>query len=178
MASLPVHKRYALSVVISLIPLPQIFFRCLLGLPKILGGVFLVQSEYAQRILSKDKSHSISVFLGNYGNWKLHRTIPAQVFYPRPKVSSSLIEYQAYSNGTQCQPEILEKLLRLSFGSRRQKLLNNWRRHLSTSFPHIHLSELLQWANIEQIDYTVRAEQLQPEDFYRLCRKIETVVNR
>ena len=155
------------------------FFIHLMALPGLRGGVFLVQKEYAQRILSTEQrhshshSHSIGVFLHNYGHWSKCMDIKAQAFYPSPKIDSSLIAYHAHSDGLRCSPPVLEKLLRLSFGSRRKKLRNNWKKRLTDYFPQITLGELVRWAEEGGIKPNSRAEELRQDDFYFLSQRIE-----
>ena len=151
------------------------FFRNFICLPGIKGGVFLVQKEYAQRILRKEgeASHSLGIFLHNYGVWKKCMDVGAKSFYPSPKVDSSLIVYRPHIEGLECSSSILEKLLRLSFGSRRKKLENNWKKKLTYYFPELTLVELLGWAEEGGIKADFRAEALSHSDFYFLSRKIE-----
>ena len=85
-------------------------------------GVFLVQSEYAARILGIRPTSSIGVYLGNYASWKQNFSVSSSCFYPKPKVNSSLIEYKSHLKGAICPPLLLEKLLRLSFFAPRKNL--------------------------------------------------------
>ena len=151
------------------------FFRGLVSLPGIKGGVFLAQKEYARRILRREgeKSHSLGIFLHNHGLWKKCMDIGAKSFYPPPKIDSTLIAYRARTGALGCSPSILEKVLRLSFGSRRKKLKNNWKKKLTYYFPQISFAELLLWAEEAGIKADFRAEDLKASDFYFLSRKIE-----
>ncbi len=136
-------------------------------------GVFLVQSEYAERILGIRPSSSIGVYLRNYASWKKNFSVSSSCFYPKPKVNSSLIEYKSHLKGPICSPLRLEKLLRLSFFAPRKKLRNNWKKGIPRHFPEISLDFLLDIASSEGISGDSRAEELSPEDFYALCKSME-----
>ncbi len=154
------------------------FFTSLMKIPSILGGLFLIQKEYAQRVLSPKKKYSIGIYLQNSGIWKQHKIIGPSAFFPMPKIDSILIEYRAHVKGRHCSNTILEKLLRLSFGSRRKALRSIWKKQLMSFFPLIDYKQMLLLATECHIDTAARAEDLTPENFYSLCKKIETKINR
>ncbi len=149
------------------------FFVQLMHLDTIAGGIFLIQKEYAQNILDTVKHSSIAVLLHNYGKWQRLLNVGPKCFYPSPKVESTLIEYQAYTSGPLCSPQVLEKLLRLSFRGRRKKLHTNWKNNLPEYFPHLSLKKLLSWAEKCDINMQWRAEDIDYQSFYCLSREIE-----
>ena len=150
------------------------FFLYLMRLGNIAGGIFLIQKEYAANILSNDKLSSIGAFLRNYGQWHKLMDVGPKCFYPQPKVHSTLVEYQAYPSGPQCSPELLEKLLRMSFRGKRKKLQTNWKKHIAEYFPKLGLQQLARWAQECQINTENRAENISCDSFYCLSKKIES----
>lgn len=153
------------------------FFVLLMDLTVITSGVFLIQKEYAERILNNSKVNSIGIYLHNYGTWKKCMTVKYNVFYPAPKIDSILISYQRHPEGPCSPPLVLEKLLRLCFNGRRKKLLTNWKRNLSSLFPEIQLEEFIELAKASQIEPECRAEQLERTHFYSLASKLSSKQN-
>ena len=135
------------------------------------NGIFLVQKEYAERIKTKNKNNSIGIFLQNFGEWDIHFHVSPNCFYPRPKVFSSLISVKKYKN-RKCDPEILEKILRLSYIGRRKKMLTNWKKNLTTFFPNIDLESFIELAKKVNITGDERAEDIKCEQYYELTKLI------
>ncbi len=144
----------------------------LMRLPGLSAALLLVQEAYAKRIVDSRKRHSISIFLHNYGTWHAKGRLPCAAFYPQPKVDSTLLAFHAHQGGPLCDSGTLEKLLRLSFAMRRKKLKTNWKRHASSYFPQMQWEEWLAYAQSCHIDPEARAEDIQAEAFYALCRHI------
>ncbi len=146
----------------------------LMKYPSMLQGFFLVQKEYAQRIITTHKVNSIGVYLQNFGNWKIHFHISPNCFYPRPSINSSLISFDRYTH-SQCKPELLEKLLRLCFSGRRKTLFKNWKDNLHQYFPNLDLDFFLKLTNKCGIANQARAEDLQYNTYYQLTNLLAEV---
>ena len=138
----------------------------------ILGAIFLVQKEYAERIISQKKSNSISIYLHNFGNWEIKQHISKSCFYPKPKVDSSLIEFKSFFKNEKSKPHILEKILRLSFMHPRKQLQNNWKKNLSFQFSNISQSTFFNIAKNIGIDSSLRAEDIPKEKYYELASQV------
>lgn len=96
-----------------------------LAVPGVQHLFFLVQTEFAQRACAKTAESSFTVFLRNSGEVKLLERVPPSCFYPVPSVESSFITVKLYEE--RAPAAILEKLLRMSYRSKRKKIRNSWR---------------------------------------------------
>ncbi|MEQ8350973.1 MAG: rRNA adenine dimethyltransferase family protein [Leptospiraceae bacterium] len=128
---------------------------------------FLVQKEYAQRILDTRKSSSISVFVRNSMDPFKGPSISRGCFLPPPSVESSVLILKSVK--PKCESQVLEPLLRKSFQGKRKTLRNSWRNNVANEEE---LNELEAAANQSGIDWANRAEDLKPEDFYSMARFI------
>ncbi len=140
-------------------------------LPSLRKGVFLTQTEFARRITTELSESSLNVYLGNFGRWKIAHNVPPGAFYPVPAVHSSLLTYHPHPEGVRCDPSLLERMLRISFRSRRKKLLNSWR---SGGTGDLELERLREAARRAGADEQRRAEELKPETYYEMVRLYET----
>ena len=129
-------------------------------------GVFLVQSEFAERASGRSESSSIHVFLSNFGEWKILHRVPRRSFFPAPDVESSLLGFTSF-DAPLCDAVVLESLLRKSFLARRKKILNSWK----ISSPE-EAQRLAQKAHSLSLDTALRAEEWKREDFYSLARSL------
>jgi len=122
---------------------------------------FLVQYEVAKRITASigKKDYSIlSVVLQYFADVKFLFKVSPNVFYPRPKVSSALINLNFRSYKQKAVDKLFVKIVKSSFGNRRKTLKNS----LSNSiFAGIDFSK-------SEIDLSLRAEQLTIDQFVKL----------
>lgn len=126
-------------------------------------AVFMVQLEVAKRMTAKigSKDYGIlSVLLDYYGKTELVFKVSPNVFYPKPNVHSAIIHI--YFNELRNDADfnsIFKSIVKSSFGNRRKTLKNS----LGNSI----------FANVDfsgcGIDMTLRAEQLNVDDFIRLA---------
>ena len=132
-------------------------------------GVFLVQTEFARRAASDDAESSLTVYLANFGEWRIALKVPRGAFNPAPAVESAVLVFSAYPEGPRTDPVSLEKILRMSFGGKRKKIQNAWKK----SHPKHFDPELLkQTAESLAIDVDRRAEELSFESYYKLASEI------
>ncbi|MCE9599988.1 MAG: 16S rRNA (adenine(1518)-N(6)/adenine(1519)-N(6))-dimethyltransferase RsmA [Spirochaetia bacterium] len=134
--------------------------------PWIPGAVFLTQLEFADRITTPASLSSFAVYMRNFGSWKRLARVGKGAFFPAPTVDSALIEFTR--TPVQCIPEVLEKILRSSFQSRRKKLSNSWR--LAAERQGLDIEVLLGAAEECSIDTDLRAEEILDTKYYELTR--------
>jgi len=127
--------------------------------------IFLVQKEYAEKLI--EENNSISIYLNNFSRISKLFSIPKNAFFPIPKVESMLIKLEVFQE-TKCNPELLEKILRMSFRSKRKKIINSWQKGNEL----IPISLLKKKAEIISFDFTKRAEEIPKETFYQLVNLI------
>lgn len=132
-------------------------------------GFFMIQKEYAGKIL--DKKSSLSIYLHNHGEIKRLFSLPAGCFFPEPEVESSFIVFKKHTQPLS-PTEILEKILRMSFRNKRKKIINSWKMGEAL----LPLEVLISTAKKLDIDLEKRAEDIPMETYYRFAREIETIL--
>lgn len=126
-------------------------------------AVLMVQHEVALRMSGKKgtKDYGIlSLILNYFTEVKYCFKVSPNVFYPKPKVHSAVVHLKFKELNA---PEIVNKtfisIVKASFGNRRKTLKNS----LSNSiFGELNFAD-------SGIDLSLRAEQLNPEDFIALA---------
>lgn len=136
--------------------------------PWIPGAVFLTQLEFADRITTSESLSSFAVYMRNFGSWKRLAKVKRGAFFPAPSVDSAVIEFAR--SALQCESEVLEKVLRSSFQSRRKKLSNSWR--LASEAQGLELEKMMNAAEECSIDTDLRAEEIPDIKYYELTRAI------
>ncbi|MDY0132965.1 MAG: 16S rRNA (adenine(1518)-N(6)/adenine(1519)-N(6))-dimethyltransferase RsmA [Desulforegulaceae bacterium] len=148
----------------------QILFLAINHKEKIDKCVFMLQKELATRIVSpkgtKDYGR-ISIVLKYHSDIKIIAGLKPTLFYPRPKVDSSviLIDFNKKNKIKAKDPELLHEIVKLSFGMRRKTLRNSLGKGfkdkalLEEIFKSLHLST------------SSRGEDLELEDYIRLTNK-------
>ncbi|GIX42616.1 MAG: 16S rRNA (adenine(1518)-N(6)/adenine(1519)-N(6)) -dimethyltransferase [Leptospiraceae bacterium] len=124
--------------------------------------IFLVQKEYAEKLL--EENNSISIYVHNFSRVSKCTNVPPNAFFPVPRVESMLIKIEVFEK-PQSNPDILEKILRMSFRSKRKKILNSWQKGIEL----IPVSLLKEKANTISFDFTKRAEEISKELYYKLA---------
>lgn len=149
----------------------EILFAVLKDLNCISKALFVVQKEVAGKMIARagSKQYSaLSVLFHAYTKTQLHFVVPADRFYPMPKVDSALVEIQ--STGVRRWADENEVFFRTvvkeSFSQRRKKLYNNLKRFLIQK--RVPLDLFKAQALKQKIDLDKRAEQLSVEDFYNI----------
>lgn len=131
--------------------------------------LFLLQKETAERLaaLPNNKSYgSITVQIQNVYETEYLRTVPPEVFYPKPIVHSAIVKFTR----KQAIPVIHERkalnvIVRTAFSKRRKKMINN----LQPEFKKVDLKSVFDKLKIDQ---NIRAENLSPADYLKLTRTI------
>jgi 16S rRNA (adenine1518-N6/adenine1519-N6)-dimethyltransferase len=135
--------------------------------PKPRRIVLTIQKEVAERICAKPGDMSLlALSVQVYGNPRIAARIPANAFFPEPKVDSAVLSVDIYSDPL-IKPELLEaffKMIKAGFSQKRKTLRNSLSSglHISTTSA----SEILTKANIDPMR---RAETLSIEEWQTLC---------
>lgn len=129
--------------------------------------VFTIQKEVAQRICAQPGDLSLlSLSVQVYGLPRLALHIPAQAFYPAPKVDSAVLVIDMYP-APQIKAEMLDtffKLIKAGFSQKRKTLRNS----LSSGL-HISTKDATELLTHADIDPQRRAETLSIEEWERLA---------
>ncbi len=130
-------------------------------------AVFLVQYEVAKRMTSQKGTKDwgiLSVLLNYFGETKFCFKVSPNVFYPRPNVDSAVVHINF--DDSKNDPEfnkLFIKIVKAAFGNRRKTLKNSLNNSI---FKELDFSGC-------GIDLSLRAEQLDIEDFIRLTEYLE-----
>lgn len=145
----------------------QIFFKILNNNDKVVEVVCMVQKEVAERISSSpgNKDYGIlSVLLQTYYNIDYLFTVNESVFYPQPKVKSSVLRFiRNDRKELECDKELFFRVVKAGFNQRRKILRNS-------------LKSILLNLEINDSLFQMRPEQLTVEEFIDLTIKIEEAV--
>jgi 16S rRNA (adenine1518-N6/adenine1519-N6)-dimethyltransferase len=134
----------------------------------------MIQREVARRIIARPgtKDYGIlSVAARLHGVPSVLFDVSPNCFYPKPGVRSSVFQFRLYD---ELPPEIdrqtLGTVVRTVFGKRRKTLRNGLR--------YLPYSEDLVRRIVDRVDFPLdkRPEQLSPDQFIELARKIEEIV--
>jgi 16S rRNA (adenine1518-N6/adenine1519-N6)-dimethyltransferase len=144
--------------------------------------VLMMQKEVVQRLVASPgcKSYGVpSVILQMFAEVEKVLDVPAECFYPRPKVESSVIKgfFRERSLIELDDEQFFVRLVRDSFAQRRKMLINNLKKSkLLESFSESLLKEALASAGI---NFQRRAETISVEQFGSLSNllKIKTKEN-
>ncbi len=143
----------------------QILFTLYKHASKAGKAVFMVQKEFARRLIAtpSTKDYGIMTVLTRlYGEAKILFHIPPTVFFPRPKVDSTLVAIQLLpeSNRDIEDREFFHYLVRTAFNQRRKTLRNS-------------LKKVIGERDVPEIDTGLRAEALSFQDFKTLYHALK-----
>ncbi|MCW7753123.1 16S rRNA (adenine(1518)-N(6)/adenine(1519)-N(6))-dimethyltransferase RsmA [Desulfobotulus sp. H1] len=148
----------------------QILIRLLSFRHRITRGVFMLQTEMAERIVAPPGGRDygrLSVIMQYCGAIHLLATVKAHLFYPRPKVDSAIIEvlFPEKPSLQAKNEKILFDVVRAAFGQRRKTLRNS----LSSGLRELNTKEAETLLLNADIDPIRRAETLSVAEFVRLA---------
>ncbi len=127
--------------------------------------MFTFQKEVADRITSKPncKNYSrLSVIVQSVCVIKKKQNLPAEIFYPKPKVNSTVLVFERKKNIIINNYKSLEDLTRLAFNKRRKSIKNSLKNITN-------ISHFLKKLNIED---KLRPEQISVDQFCKLANLI------
>ncbi|HAE87093.1 TPA: hypothetical protein DCG86_03615 [Candidatus Marinimicrobia bacterium] len=138
----------------------QILFTLYSHAPEVGEAVFMVQKEFARRLVAEPstKDYGIMTILTRlYGKAEILFHIPPTVFFPRPKVDSTLVKIRLDpdKNRDIDDKAFFHQLVRTAFNQRRKTLRNS-------------LKKITEDQPMLSVDLSLRAEALTFEDFKRL----------
>ena len=131
--------------------------------------IFMFQKEVADRIIAKNNSKNFSR-LSVLCNWRLeikkHFNISKNCFYPKPKVNSTILSFQAKEKDVFPikNPKNLEMITRIFFSNRRKMINKNFVKLFKNN---------KSIANELNLDLNLRPEQLSCEMYYKITAKYE-----
>lgn len=137
--------------------------------PKPRRIVLTIQKEVAQRICAQPGEMSLlALSVQVYGRPRIATQIPAEAFYPAPRVDSAILVVDIYSSPL-IQEQLLDtffKLTKAGFSQKRKTLRNSLASGL-----HISPAAAADLLKSVEIDPQRRAETLGIEEWERLARK-------
>ncbi|MCH2100634.1 MAG: 16S rRNA (adenine(1518)-N(6)/adenine(1519)-N(6))-dimethyltransferase RsmA [Planctomycetes bacterium] len=99
------------------------FLARLIGRP-LMGATLLLQREVAEKAASRTETGPLPIRLGQHFAATVGRKVPAQVFWPRPKVDSAFLQLVPLDDAPNVAVDAaLRRLLRESFSQRRKRVL-------------------------------------------------------
>ena len=144
----------------------QILFKSIDNYKSVKAIIGMFQKEVAERIISKNNSKQygiLSVKTQLFYDAKILFDISPNVFFPKPKVNSAVISLTRKENiNIDCDLELLDRIIKLSFQHRRKKIKN--------SLKKLDIEENI----LEDSIFESRPEQLTIEEFVKLTKKISS----
>ncbi|TVR32527.1 MAG: ribosomal RNA small subunit methyltransferase A [Balneolaceae bacterium] len=141
----------------------QILFAIMENRKHISTALLMMQKEVAERIVANKgtKEYGIlSVQCQLMSTPEILFDVPPQVFSPPPKVESSVVKFTFNKADLECTDEHLKTVVRMAFNQRR-KMLSNALKRLNAELP------------VEEFDFSLRAEALEPEMYEKLTARLE-----
>jgi len=139
-----------------------ILFKLIASRALVSDAIMMMQLEVAQRILSKPNSKEygiLAVFINAYATPELCFKVSPNVFYPKPKVFSAVMQFNFLDEVPIQNDKIFLQLVKTAFSKRRKTLKNCF---ADTPFESLDLK-------LCGIDPVQRAETLSVEDFIALA---------
>lgn len=139
-------------------------------------AVMMVQTDFARRALSKEGEKdysSLSMFSKLMSEAKLEFHVSKNIFYPMPKIDSSVISFKPKIID-KCILPIYQKITRSLFHSRRKMAKNNL-----TKSPYMNLDVFFvsQMFEVLGIDEKARGEDIASDVVEKMARYIADVLN-
>lgn len=133
---------------------------------RLAGAVFMVQREVADRLAADPGGRDYGVLaavLGAVCDVRLVRTVPADVFWPRPQVASAIVELVPRETWNADEFRRFTTTVKTLFGQRRKKLATHLRKTHGFS-----TAEAEDIALAAGVDADARPERLASADLRRL----------
>lgn len=133
--------------------------------------VVMVQWEVAQRMTAEPGDLSmLGLSVQFYGRPRIVARVPANAFYPAPKVDSAIlrVDVQPYTTLSQAERDSFFRLVQAGFAARRKQLHNSLTHGL-----HYKNEIIREWLAAASIDASRRAETLSLDEWLHLWRTVE-----
>ena len=143
----------------------EIIFRLIENSSKISRVVLMIQKEVAQRLVAQPRTKDygiLTVAIGLCARAKILFDVPPSCFFPRPKVTSSVIEITFKRGEENLFDNGLMRFVRAAFNQRRKTLSNSLSAYSVRECP-----EFAEYLN-------KRAEELTFDEFHRLYYILES----
>ncbi len=147
----------------------QVLIKLVLSRRNIDRAVLMFQKELADRLMATPGTKTygrITVMLAYCATVARLVSIPAESFYPRPKVDSTVLHIQFIhpQNMTPQNETFFFRVVKAGFSQRRKTLKNA----LAGGLSDLPAKAIIQGLTAANIDPTRRAETLSPEEFIRV----------
>ncbi len=137
----------------------------------------MIQKEVAQRICAKPGTPeygAFTVFVNYYASPSICFDVPPDCFYPRPKVTSSVITLKTFSRDAAIEErEFFFSVTRAAFSQRRKTLVNGLSSLTAGKLSKEQLQDAIVSCGFQPL---VRGETLSLEDFMRLSRLLKQMI--
>ena len=133
----------------------------------------LVQTEFGQRMVAKHRTHeygALSVGVQSWGNARIMRAVPRNMFIPRPNVDSVFVQVKKHAKNSEYyvdDPVLFERMLKTLFAARRKKISNGL-----SSFLNLSREETIKILKTARIDENVRPEVVSVGEYIKLLHTI------
>lgn len=136
-------------------------------------AVLMFQKELADRLRASPGNKvygRLSVLLQYCAELKHLRDVKAEMFFPKPKVGSTVLEiaFKSHIEPRVCDEALLVRVVQAAFGQRRKTLRNA----LSGSLLSLKSADALEILEVAGIDPRRRAETLSVDEFVRLTDEV------
>lgn len=138
-------------------------------------AVFMVQSDFAQRLIAKENTEnysSLTLFANFMSNIKLEFNVSKDVFYPIPKVTSSVISIIPKKVDTDII-EVFKSVSKTLFHNRRKTIRNNFIASPYLNIDKEYIDEILNKSNI---DGNIRGETLHIDKVIELSNIVKEYI--
>lgn len=138
-------------------------------------AVFMVQSDFAKRLIAKPNTEdysSLTLFANFMSDIKLEYNVSKEVFYPKPNVESSIISIVPKDIDFQIL-NIFKSVSKTLFHNRRKNIKNNFIVSPYINIGKYKIDEILEKANIDKND---RGESLSLEEVKKLSNIIKEYI--
>jgi 16S rRNA (adenine1518-N6/adenine1519-N6)-dimethyltransferase len=135
--------------------------------------VVMVQEEVAERIVASPGDLSLlAVSIQFYGRPQIIARVPANAFYPAPKVDSAILRVDLHAEAplTPAERDSFFRVVQAGFSERRKQLHNSLTHGL-----HRKNEDIRAWLTSANIDTSRRAETLSIEEWLRVWKIIPRV---
>ncbi len=136
----------------------------------VIDCTIMIQREVADRLVASPRTKEygiLSVFTQLYGSATILFDVSPNCFYPKPKVTSSMVQIRLHETlPADVDEPILRTVVRTAFGKRRKTLRN--------SLSYLPPADEAVAQAVEALDFPLdkRPEELSPADFIELTRKL------